>query len=50
LSPEVIHADDTRSFGERGPVICQVRMMNEYPLIPDFDHIERMITEETRAA
>lgn len=50
LSPEVIHADDSRSFGERGPVVCQVRMVNEYPLIPDFDHIERMICEETRAA
>jgi chemosensory pili system protein ChpC len=50
LSPDVIHADDSRSFGERSPVICQVRMVNEYPLIPDFERIERMIAEETRAA
>jgi len=50
LSPDVIHADDSRNFGERGPVICQVRMVNEYPLIPDFERIERMIAEETRAA
>jgi chemosensory pili system protein ChpC len=50
LSPDVIHADDSRTFGERSPVICQVRMVNEYPLIPDFERIERMITEETRAA
>ena len=50
LSPEVIHADYSRSFGERSPVICQVRMVNEYPLIPDFEHIERMFSEETRAA
>ncbi len=50
LSADVIHADDSRSFGERSPVICQVRMVNEYPLIPDFERIERMIAEETRAA
>jgi hypothetical protein len=37
-------------FGDRSPVICQVRMINEYPLIPDFERIESMIDEETRAA
>jgi chemosensory pili system protein ChpC len=50
LSPDVIHPDDSRSFGERSPVICQVRMVNEFPLIPDFERIEQMIAEETRAA
>jgi len=25
-------------------------MVNEYPLVPDFERIERMIAEETRAA
>ena len=50
LSADVVHADDSRTFGERTPVICQVRMVNEYPLIPDFERIERMISEETRAA
>ena len=49
LSPEVVHADDSRSFGERVPVIGQVRMVNEYPLIPDFERLEQMIAEETRA-
>jgi chemosensory pili system protein ChpC len=50
LSPDVVHADDSRTFGERSPVICQVRMVNEYPLVPDFERVERMIAEETRAA
>ena len=49
LSPEVVHADDSRSFGERSPIIGQVRMVNEYPLIPDFERLEEMIAEETRA-
>jgi chemosensory pili system protein ChpC len=50
LSPDVLHPDDSRSFGERTPVICQVRMINEYPLVPDFERLEQMIAEETRAA
>ncbi|HEX9773560.1 MAG TPA: chemotaxis protein CheW [Steroidobacteraceae bacterium] len=50
VSPDVVHGDDSRVFGERSPVICQLRMMNEYPLVPDFERIEAMIAEETRAA
>ena len=49
LSPDVVHPDDSRSFNERMPVIRQVRMINEYPLIPDFERLEQMIEEETRA-
>jgi chemosensory pili system protein ChpC len=49
LSPDVLHSDDSRSFNERSPVICQVRMVNEYPLVPDFERLEQMIAEETRA-
>ncbi len=49
LSPDVIHADDSRSFNERSPVIGQFRMVNEYPLVPDFERLEEMIAEETRA-
>ena len=49
LSADVVHPDDSRSFGERSPVISQVRMVNEFPLIPDFERIEEMIAEETRA-
>ena len=50
VSAEVIQADDSKSFGERAPVICQVRMVNDLPLIPDFERLESMIAEETRAA
>jgi hypothetical protein len=45
----VVHHDDSRTFTERSPVICQVRMVNEYPLVPDFERLEQMIGEETRA-
>jgi len=50
VSPDVIHQDDSRAFSDHGAVICQVRMVNEYPLIPDFERLEEMISEETRAA
>jgi chemosensory pili system protein ChpC len=49
LSPDVVHPDDSRGFSERMPVLRQVRMINEYPLIPDFERLEEMIAEETRA-
>ena len=28
-------------------MICQVRMVNEAPLVPDLDRIEEMIADET---
>jgi chemosensory pili system protein ChpC len=50
VSTDVLQSDDSRTFGERSVVICQVRMVNEYPLIADFERLEEMISEETRAA
>jgi len=48
VGSDVLQADDARSFGERSPVIRQVRMVNETPLLPDFERLEEMIGEETR--
>jgi chemosensory pili system protein ChpC len=47
INADVIRPDPSRSFGERSPVICQVRMVNEAPLIPDLARLEEMIAEET---
>ncbi|HEX7373700.1 MAG TPA: chemotaxis protein CheW [Steroidobacteraceae bacterium] len=49
VGSDVLQSEPARSFGERSPVICQVRMLNEYPLLPDFERLEEMIDEETRA-
>jgi chemosensory pili system protein ChpC len=49
LSPDVLHPEDVRGFGERVPVIGRVRMLAETPLMPDFERLEQMIAEETRA-
>jgi chemosensory pili system protein ChpC len=45
-----VRPDNSKVFAERMPVICQVRMLNEAPLVPDIERLEEMIAEETRAA
>jgi chemosensory pili system protein ChpC len=50
VNNDVVKSDPSRTFPERGPILCQVRMLNESPLIPDFEHLEQMISEESRAA
>jgi chemosensory pili system protein ChpC len=47
VNADVLRPDPSRSFPERSPVICQVRMINETPLIPDLERLEKMIAEET---
>jgi chemosensory pili system protein ChpC len=47
VSNDVVRPDHSRSFGERSPVLCQVRMLNETPLVPDLERLELMIAEET---
>jgi chemosensory pili system protein ChpC len=47
VNADVIRPDPSRAFAERVPVICQVRMVNETPLIPDLPRLEQMIAEET---
>jgi chemosensory pili system protein ChpC len=50
LNQEVVKADPTRSFPERSPVICGVRMVNETPLVPDLEYLEGLISDETSIA
>jgi chemosensory pili system protein ChpC len=50
LNPDLVKPDPTRSFADRSPVLCSVRMVNEAPLIPDLEYLERMIADETSVA
>ncbi len=50
VNPDVVKADPSRTFPERSPVLCQVRMLNESPLIPDIEYLEELIGQEARAA
>jgi chemosensory pili system protein ChpC len=47
VSNDVVRPDNSRSFPDRMPVLCQVRMLNETPLIPDLERLESMIADET---
>jgi chemosensory pili system protein ChpC len=50
LNPDVVKPDPTRSFPDRSPVLCGLRMVNEAPLVPDLEHLETIIAEETSVA
>jgi chemosensory pili system protein ChpC len=47
VSEAVVRPDHSRTLSERAPVLCQVRMLNETPLVPDLERLEAMIAEET---
>jgi len=47
VSNDVVRPDNSRSFPERSPVLCQVRMLNEVPWVPDLERLEVMVAEET---
>lgn len=43
----VLEPDTSSSWPDGGPVLCQIRMINEHPLIPDLERIEALIAEHT---
>ncbi len=42
----VLHLNATEGWPESAPVLCQVKMINEFPLIPDLERLENMLAEE----
>ena len=47
VNREVLHLDSTEGWPEDAPVLCRVKMINEYPLVPDLEALESMIIDET---
>lgn len=45
VNPDVLSAEPDQHWREDDPVICRIRMINEYPLIPDIERLTRMIDE-----
>jgi chemosensory pili system protein ChpC len=43
VNRQVMEPDARHAWPEDGPVICQIRMINEYPLIPDLERLELLI-------
>lgn len=50
VNRDVMEPAEREAWPENGPVICQIRMINEYPLIPDLERIEGLIQECLEAA
>jgi chemosensory pili system protein ChpC len=50
VNRQVLRLDSTDGWPDAAPVLCRVRMINEYPLVPDLGKIELMIVEESLQA
>ena len=44
---DLLKPDASRAFPERSPIVCQLRLLNEAPLVPDLVRLEKMVAEET---
>jgi len=49
VNAAVLEPDASSGWGETSPVICQLRMINQRPLIPDLEQLEHMIAERLAA-
>lgn len=47
VSPEFVKLDASRSFADDSPVVCQIQLLDESPLVPDLDRLEAMVASET---
>ncbi len=50
VNRDVMETHDEHDWPDDGPIICQIRMINEYPLIPDLEVIESLVQEQVAAA
>lgn len=46
VNREVLRPDDSADWPEDAPVYCKVKMINEYPLIPDLERLEEILAEQ----
>ena len=45
VNPDVLAPDPDDQWGDGSPAICRIRMINEYPLIPDLEALESRISD-----
>lgn len=50
VNPDVLSPDPGNKWSDEHPVVCRIRMINEYPLIPDIERLTVMIGEFRQAA
>jgi chemosensory pili system protein ChpC len=47
VNSDVLQLDATDGWPEEAPVLCRVKMINEFPLIPDLERLELMLARES---
>ncbi len=47
VNEEVLKLEAKDGWPDDAPVLCRVRMINEYPLIPDLEKLESMLADES---
>ncbi len=47
VNEDVLKLDSTEGWPADAPVLCRVKMINEFPLIPNLEDLEGMIAAET---
>jgi len=45
INASVVSSESGEDWPEGAPVLCRIRMVNEYPIVPDLDSIESMLTD-----
>lgn len=47
VNREVLKLDSTEGWPDGAPVLCRVKMINEYPLVPNLENLELMLANES---
>ena len=47
VNRDVLQLDSTEGWPREAPVLCRVKMINEFPLIPDLEKLESMLVRES---
>jgi len=50
VNREVLKLDSTEGWPEGAPVFCRVKMINEFPLVPNLEAVEAMIAADSLQA
>ena len=50
VNRDVLLFDSTEGWPDGAPVLCRVKMINEFPLIPDLERMEAMLARESLQA
>ena len=47
VNREVLKLDSTEGWPDGAPVLCRVKMINEYPIVPNLENLESMLAAES---